>query len=151
MTKILFVCHGNICRSPMAEFVMKDKVRRLGRERDFHIESAATSTEEIGNAVYPPARRKLREHGIDCRGKTARQMTRADYDKFDYIVGMDRANIRNMNRICGGDPKGKIRLLLDFTDRAGEEVADPWYTDDFDTAWRDIEYGCRKMLEKMIK
>jgi len=151
LTKILFVCHGNICRSPMAEFVMKDKVRRLGREGDFHIESAATSAEEIGNAVYPPARRKLREHGIDCRGKTARQMTRADYDKFDYIVGMDRANIRNMNRICGGDPQGKIRLLLDFTDRAGEEVADPWYTDDFDAAWRDIEYGCRNMLDRIQK
>ena len=101
---ILFVCHGNICRSPMAEFVMKDLVRQAGREDEFYIESAATSTEEIGNEVYPPARRKLAEHGITCKGKTARQMTRGDYDRFDLLIGMDTWNIRNMNRICGGDP-----------------------------------------------
>ena len=103
MTKVIFVCHGNICRSPMAEFVMKDLVRKAGLEGQFHIESAATSTEEIGNPVYPPARRKLAEHGIDCTGKTARQLTRADYDRYDLLIGMDRANLRNMTRICGGN------------------------------------------------
>ena len=121
------MCHGNICRSPMAEFVMKDLVRKAGRENDFYIESAATSTEEIGNEVYPPAKRKLAEHGIGCKGKTARQMTRRDYDRFDLLIGMDSANIRNMYRICGGDPEQKMHELLDFTDRIGD-VADPWYT-----------------------
>ena len=110
---ILFVCHGNICRSPMAEFVMKHLVKEAGMEADLHIESAATSTEEIGNSVYPPARRKLAEHGIGCQGKTARQMTRSDYDRYDLLVGMDSWNIRNMNRICGGDPDGKIVMLMD--------------------------------------
>ena len=103
MTRVLFVCHGNICRSPMAEFVMKDLVKKAGLENLFHIESAATSTEEIGNPVYPPARRKLAEYGIGCAGKTARQLTRADYDRFDLLIGMDRANLRNITRICGGD------------------------------------------------
>ena len=115
----------------MAEFVMKDLVRKAGRENDFYIESAATSTEEIGNEVYPPAKRKLAEHGIGCKGKTARQMTRRDYDRFDLLIGMDSANIRNMYRICGGDPEQKIHQLLDFTDRIGD-VADPWYTGDFE-------------------
>ena len=119
MHRILFVCHGNICRSPMAEFVMKELVSQAGREDDFYIESAATSTEEIGNEVYPPARRKLAEHGIGCKGKTARQMTRRDYDRFDLLIGMDAWNIRNMTRISGGDPEGKIRMLMDFTDRPG--------------------------------
>ena len=103
MTRILFICHGNICRSPMAEFVMKDLAKKAGLEAQFYIESAATSTEEIGNPVYPPARRKLAEHGIDCTGKTARQLTNSDYDKFDLLIGMDRANLRNMHRICGGE------------------------------------------------
>ena len=116
---ILFVCHGNICRSPMAEFVMKQLVDEAGRSDEFAIASAATSTEEIGNPVYPPARRKLAEHGIGCAGKTARQMTRADYDRYDLLVGMDEANIRNMRRISGGDPEGKIHQLLDFTERPG--------------------------------
>lgn len=147
MIKVLFVCHGNICRSPMAEFVMKDMVKKAGLYEQFQIESAATSTEEIGNPVYPPARRKLAEHGIGCAGKTARQLTAADYRAFDLLVGMDRANLRNMRRICGGDPEGKIRLLLDFTDRPGGEVADPWYTGDFEAAWRDVEDGCRGLLE----
>jgi len=143
--RILFVCHGNICRSPMAEFVMKDMVERAGVASQFYIESAATSTEEIGNSVYPPARRKLAEHGIGCAGKTARQMTRADYGRFDLIVGMDAWNLRNMRRICGDDPEGKLRLLMDFTDRPGD-VADPWYTGDFETTWRDVEEGCRGLL-----
>ena len=146
MIKILFVCHGNICRSPMAEFVMKDLVRKAGGDERFFIASAATSTEEIGNPVYPPARRKLAEHGIGCAGKTARQMTAADYREYDLLIGMDSANLRNMRRICGGDPEGKIRLLMDFTDRPGD-VADPWYTGDFETTWRDISAGCRGLLE----
>ena len=134
--RILFVCHGNICRSPMAEFVMKDLVSKAGLDGQFHIESAATSTEEIGNEVYPPAKRKLAEHGISCKGKTARQMTRNDYLRFDLLIGMDVWNLRNMNRICGSDPEGKIHLLLDYTNRPGD-VADPWYTGDFEATWRD--------------
>ena len=148
MTKILFICHGNICRSPMAEFVMKDLVRQTGLESQFHIESAATSTEEIGNPVYPPARRKLAEHGIDCTGKRARQLSNADYDQFDLLIGMDRANLRNMHRICGGDFAGKLHLLMDYTDHPGD-VADPWYTDDFETTWRDVLEGCQGLLEQL--
>jgi protein-tyrosine phosphatase len=132
----------------MAEFVMKDLVRKAGLEDEFYIESAATSTEEIGNEVYPPARRKLAEHGISCKGKTARQMTRGDYDRFDQLIGMDSWNIRNMNIICGGDPEGKIHLLLDFTDRPGD-VDDPWYTRDFETAWQDILEGCQCLLKQL--
>lgn len=142
MKRILFVCHGNICRSPMAEFVMKDLVRKAGREDEFYIESAATSTEEIGNEVYPPAKRKLAEHDISCKGKTARQMTRADYDRFDLLIGMDEWNIRNMTRICGGDPERKIHKLLDFTNRPGD-VADPWYTGNFEATWQDVLLGCQ--------
>lgn len=149
MTKILFVCHGNICRSPMAEFVMKDLVKQAGLEGQFQIASAATSTEEIGNSVYPPARRKLAEHGISCAGKTARQLTKADYAQYDLLIGMDRANIRNMNRICGGDPDGKIKLLLSYTDRPGD-VADPWYTDDFDATWQDVMEGCQGLLKSIL-
>jgi len=143
--RILFVCHGNICRSPMAEFVMKHLVKEAGMEADFHIESAATSTEEIGNSVYPPACRKLAEHGIGCQGKTAWQMTRSDYDRFDLLVGMDAWNIRNMTRICGGDPERKIVMLMDYTDRPGD-VADPWYTGDFEATWRDVLEGCQGLL-----
>ncbi len=145
MTRILFVCHGNICRSPMAEFVMKDLVKKAGLEGRFQIESAATSTEETGNPVYPPARRKLAEHGIDCTGKTARQLTNGDYDRYDLLIGMDQENLRNMHRICGGDFDGKIHLLMDFTDRPGD-VADPWYTSDFETTWRDVLEGCEGLL-----
>ena len=148
MTRILFVCHGNICRSPMAEFVMKDLVRQAGLESQFHIESAATSTEEIGNPVYPPARRKLAEHGIDCTGKMARQLTNADYDQFDLLIGMDRANLRNMHRVCGGDFAGKLHLLMDYTDHPGD-VADPWYTGDFETTWRDVLECCQGLLEQL--
>ena len=149
MTKILFVCHGNICRSPMAEFVMKDLVRKAGMEDVFCIASAATSTEEIGNPVYPPARRKLSEHGISCAGKTARQLRKADYEHYDYLVGMDSANFRNMQRICGGDPEGKISLLLDYTDHPGS-VADPWYTGDFEATWQDVLAGCRGLLAEIM-
>ena len=148
MKSILFVCHGNICRSPMAEFIMKDLVRKAGREDEFCIESAATSTEEIGNGVYPPARRKLAEHGISCDGKTARQMTRRDYAQFDLLIGMDEWNIRNMKSICDGDPEGKIHKLLDFTSRRGD-VADPWYTRDFEATWRDVSEGCQCLLTSL--
>jgi len=139
----------------MAEFIMKDIVRREGFRlaekpdetgADFYIASAATSTEEIGNPVYPPARRKLAEHGIDCSGKHARQMRRSDYSAFDLLIGMDYANIRNMNRIAGGDPEGKIRLLLDFAGRH-DEVADPWYTGDFESTWKDAAEGCAALLK----
>lgn len=133
----------------MAEFVMKDLVRKAGRADEFYIESAATSTEEIGSEVYPPARRKLAEHGISTKGKTARQMTRRDYDRFDLLIGMDAWNIRNMNRICGGDPDDKIRMLLDYTDRPGD-VADPWYTGDFEATWRDVLEGCQRLLEQSV-
>jgi len=130
----------------MAEFVMKDIVRKAKLEHEFEIASAATSTEELGNPVYPPVRRLLNEHGIDCTGKTARRLIAADYETYDFLIGMDNANLRNMNRICGKDPVGKIYLLMDFTNRPGE-VADPWYTRDFDTAWHDIDEGCRGLLE----
>ena len=150
MTKILFVCHGNICRSPMAEFVKKDMVRQAGVEDLFEIASAATSTEEIGNPVYPPARRKLAEHGISCAGKTARQLRKNDYEYYDHLVGMDSANLRNMHRICGGDEAGKISLLLDWTSRPGS-VADPWYTGDFEATWRDVEEGCRGLLHAIAE
>lgn len=146
MAKILFVCHGNICRSPMAEFMMKELVKKAGLESQFQISSAATSTEEIGNPVYPPARRKLAEHGIGCSGKTARQITGADYDQYDLLIGMDSANLRNMRRICGGDPDGKIHMLMEYTDHPGD-VADPWYTGDFESTWQDVLAGCSGLLE----
>ena len=128
--RILFVCHGNICRSPMAEFVMKDLVSKAGLDDQFYIESAATSTEEIGNEVYPPAKRKLAEHGISCKGKTARQMTRNDYQRFDLLIGMDTWNLRNI------------------TNRPGD-VADPWYTGDFEATWRDVIEGCTQLLKDL--
>ncbi len=146
MTKLLFVCHGNICRSPMAEFVMKDMVDKAGLTGQFLIESAATSTEELGSPVYPPARRKLTEHGIDCAGKVARQLLNDDYEKYDLIIGMDAENLRGMYHICGGDYDEKMHLLLDFTDHP-RDVADPWYTDDFDATWRGVTEGCRGLLD----
>ncbi|MBP5406374.1 low molecular weight phosphotyrosine protein phosphatase [bacterium] len=149
MIKILFVCHGNICRSPMAEFVMKKLVADAGLTDKFGIESAATSTEETGNPVYPPAKRKLAEHGIACAGKTARQMNAGDYKKFDLLIGMDSANIRNMTRICGGDPENKIKLLLNYAG-VDRDVADPWYTGDFDATWNDVTKGCAALLESLI-
>ena len=150
MIKVLFICHGNICRSPMAEFVMKDMVKKAGQEKNFQIASAATSTEEIGHSVYPPARRKLAEHGIQCDGHTARQLANHDYDKYDLLIGMDQANLRNMHRICGGDYADKMHLLLDFTDCPGD-VADPWYTDDFEATWRDVLEGCQGLLRFIEK
>lgn len=148
MKKLLFVCHGNICRSPMAEFVMKALVQEQGLSYRYEIASAATSTEEIGNPVYPPARRMLAAHGISCAGKTARRMTKQDYAYYDLLIGMDHANLRNMRRICGGDPDGKLHLLLDYTNRPGE-VADPWYTDDFQSTWEDVTEGCQGLLKAL--
>ena len=148
MIKILFVCHGNICRSPMAEFVMKDLINKKGAAGQFEIASAATSTEEIGNSVYPPAKRKLKEHGISCAGKTARQMTREDYLYYDYIIAMDKFNIKNMTRFVGNDTDNKVSLLMDYTSRPGD-VADPWYTGDFDTTWNDVYEGCLGILKKL--
>lgn len=145
MKTILFVCHGNIYRSPMAEFVMKDLVKKAGLTSQFQIASAATSREEIGNPVYPPARRKLAEHGITCGGHAARQLVNGDYGKYDLLIGMDKANLRDMYRICGGDFADKIHLLMDYTNHPGE-VADPWYTEDFETTWRDVLAGCQGLL-----
>ena len=148
MIKILFICLGNICRSPMAEFLMKALVAEKGLSEQFEIASAATSSDEIGNPVYPPVAALLRERGISCKGKTARQLRRGDYECYDYIIGMDGANRRNMLRLFGGDPKGKVSLLLDFTDHP-RDVADPWYTRDFRAAERDIDEGCRALLQRL--
>lgn len=128
---------------------MKRLVKEKGADDRFYIESAATSTEELGNPVYPPARRKMAEHGISCSGKTARQMTKADYDRYDYIVAMDKNNLRNMTKFVGSDPLGKVSLLMDHTDRPGD-VADPWYTGDFETTWIDVNEGCARLFEKLI-
>ena len=143
-----FICHGNICRSPMAEFVMKNLVKKAGLASQFHIESAATSREEIGNPVYPLARRKLEEHGINCSGHAARQLTSRDYDEYYLLIGMDSANLRDMHRICGGDYAGKMSLLMDHTARPGN-VADPWYTGDFEATWRDVLEGCQGLLKEL--
>ena len=148
MIKVLFICHGNICRSPMGEFLLKDMVRKRGLEAEFEIASAATSTEEIGNGVHPGTRAILSQLGISCAGKTARQMTRHDYDYYDYLIGMDSANIRNMKRIAGGDSAGKIYKMLDFTNRGGD-VADPWYTGNFNETYRDITEGCEGFLQML--
>lgn len=152
MLKIMFVCHGNICRSPMAEFILKKMVADKGIADRFVIASCATSTEEIwgdiGNPVYPPAKAELKKHGIFCEGKRAVQLKKGDYDQYDLFIGMDSYNVRNMQRILGGDPKGKIRKLMDYTDRGGD-VADPWYSDRFDIAYRDIYDGCKALLESL--
>ena len=152
MIRILFVCHGNICRSPMAEFIFKDMVKQQGREKEFFVASCATSTEEIwnglGNPVYPPARAELAKHGISCEGKRAVQLTKKDYESYDLLIAMDSNNVRNIHRIIGSDPAGKVRKLMDYTPRGGD-VADPWYTDRFDVAYRDIEEGCRCLLEQL--
>lgn len=149
MVKIMFVCHGNICRSPMAEFILKDMVARLGIADEFVIASSATSTEEIyrgvGNPVYPPAREELAKHGISCEGKRAVQLQASDYGKYDLFIGMDSANIRNMTRMLGGDPEGKIRKLMDYV--GGGDVADPWYSGNFQVTYRDIYNGCTALLE----
>ncbi len=141
MIKILFICHGNICRSPMGEFVLKDMVKKAGREMEFEIASAAVSREEIGNPVYPPARREMAKHAVPCDGHTARQVTMADYRHFDRIYYMDRSNARYLSRLLPDDPQ-KIQPLLD------RDVADPWYTGDFAQTWKDIWEGCTKIMEE---
>ena len=152
MTKILFVCHGNICRSPMAEFIFRDLAEKRGVGDRFAVASCATSTEEIfmgvGNPVYPPAAAELAKHGISCAGKRAVQLQKSDYGRYDLLIGMDSANIRNMHRMLGGDPENKIRKLLEYTG-SDRDVSDPWYSDRFDIAWRDIYAGCSALLEKL--
>ena len=149
MIKILFICHGNICRSPMAEFILKDMAAKIGRAGEFYIESAATTSEELGNPVYPPARRELGRHGLSCEGKYARLCTAEDYDRFDFLLGMDEENMYDLLRRYHGDPDGKIHNLLDFAGRIGEEVADPWYTGDFRTTWNDLWQGCLAFLNAL--
>ncbi|MBR3565934.1 MAG: low molecular weight phosphotyrosine protein phosphatase [Paludibacteraceae bacterium] len=148
MIRILFVCHGNICRSPMAEFVMKHLVAEQHLDNQFEIASAATSTEEIGNPVYPPARRELNSHGIECNGHHARQMTTDDYDYYNYIIAMDHYNLRNMQRFVGNDSERKVSLLMDWTDNP-HDVADPWYTGDFRLTWQDIWQSCNAIFTKL--
>ena len=149
MIKVLFLCHGNICRSPMAEFILKDMVAKRGMADDFYIESCATSTEEIwngvGNPVYPPARRELAKHGISCEGKRARQVTKSDYDRFDYLICMDNNNMRNIKWIIPSDPHNKISKLMSFAG-SNADVADPWYTGDFEITYKDIVEGCEGFL-----
>ena len=148
MIRILFICHGNICRSPMAEFVMKALARQAGLADEFEIASAATSFEEIGNPVYPPARRELAAHGISCAGKTARHLEKEDYSHYDLLIGMEEVNLRNMKRICGGDPRGKMALLRDYTAHPGD-IDDPWYTGRFSEVYAQIEEGCRGLLLRL--
>jgi protein-tyrosine phosphatase len=150
MIKVLFICHGNICRSPMAEFIFRDLVKKKGLETQIMAASAATSREEIGNPVYSPARRKLAEHGISADGHHARQMTRQDYAEYDYLIGMEQYNIRNMMRILGSDPDGKVSRLLDHGKRP-RDIDDPWYTGDFETAYRDILEGCEALLDEIMQ
>lgn len=145
MIKVLFVCHGNICRSPMAEFILKDMVKKKGLEKDFFIASSATSTEEIGNPVHPGTRNKLQQYGISTAGKYAVQLRKQDYEKYDYFLGMDSWNIKNMKKILGGDPEGKVARLLEYSNYP-RDIADPWYTGDFDKTYEDIVEGCKSFL-----
>lgn len=145
MIKILFVCHGNICRSTMAEYVMKDLVKKAGLEAEFYIDSAGTSREEIGNPVHWGTQQKLKEEGIPCGGHRARQLQKEEYDSFDYLIGMECRNVQNMLRILGGDSEGKVSKLLDFSARP-RDIADPWYTGNFDATYRDVKEGCEALL-----
>lgn len=149
MIKILFVCHGNICRSPMAEFVLRDMVNKRGLGQEIFIASAATSSEEIGNPVHRGTRDKLKVYGISVEGKHAVQLIKKDYRKYDHLIGMDERNLVNMMRILGGDPEEKIRRLLDFTNRTGD-IADPWYTGDFNQTYNDIYCGCEGLLKYLL-
>ncbi|WP_027431043.1 low molecular weight protein-tyrosine-phosphatase [Lachnospira multipara] len=152
MIKILFICHGNICRSPMAEFILKDMVEKQGRADEFYIESAATSTEEIwhgvGNPVYPPARDILAKHGITCEGKRARQVKYEDYDKFDLLIAMDSNNIRNLRKLIPEDTEGKVHLMMEYAGQK-RDVADPWYTGNFQKTWDDIYLACGQLLKNL--
>ena len=148
--KILFVCHGNICRSPMAEFIFKDMIRKRGRYDDFTVESKATSAEELGNPIYPPARAELEKHGISYGKHAAARITTADYGRYDMIIGMDARNLTNMNRIFGGDPENKIFKLMDFTERGGD-VSDPYYFGGFDTTFNDIYDGCKALAARLCE
>ena len=148
MTRILFICHGNICRSPMAEMIMKELVRQRHMESQFSIASCATSTEEIGNPVYPPARSELARRGVPCERRRARQLTRADYVDYDLLICMDSMNVRNALRLLGGDPQGKVCKLMSYTGSAAD-VADPWYNDRFDIAYEDILRGCLALLDSL--
>ena len=150
MVRVLFICTGNICRSPMAEFMLKDLAEKRGIADQFEIASAATTREEIGNPVYPPARRKLASVGIDPTGKYARQVSIADYPKYDYLIVMDSYNLRSIRRIIPRDPERKICRLLDFTDRP-RDIADPWYTGDFDTAYDEILEGIEAFLDTLSR
>ena len=151
MVKVLFLCHGNICRSTMAEMVLKHLVRQQNSSDLFYIDSAATSREEIGNGVHYGTRRKLAEVGIPCEDHRARQVTKADYENFDYLIVMDSNNVRNLNRSIGSDPDGKVYKLLDFTERKGASIADPWYTGNFDETYRDVLEGCEGFLRYLAK
>lgn len=150
MIKLLFVCHGNICRSPMAEFVMKDLVKKQGLEDKFYIASAATSTEEIGNGVHPGTRKKLGEFGISTTGKRAIRLTKADYEKYDFILGMESYNLVNIKRIIGKDEMQKVYRLLDFSSNP-RDIDDPWYTGDFDKTYEDVYEGCEALLAYLLK
>lgn len=145
MTRILFICHGNICRSPMAEYVMRELLRQQRWDGCVQVDSAATSSEELGNPVHPGTRRQLAAHGVPCGDHRARRLTRADYDQYDLLIGMDACNLRNMRALLGGDPEGKCHLLMEFCGQR-RDVADPWYTGDFDATWRDISAGCQALL-----
>lgn len=147
MIKVLFICHGNICRSPMAEFILKDMITARGMDDKFHIESAATSYEEIGNPVYPPARTELAKHGISCAGKTARKLMKSDFKEFDYLIAMEEYNLRNIRREFGAQLTEQVTLLLDYTDTPGD-IDDPWYTGSFDVTYREIVAGCEGFLEQ---
>ena len=150
MKKILFICHGNICRSPMAEIIFNDIVRKNKKQKDYYVRSAATSTEELGNPVYPPARKVLAQNGLSCEGKYSVRVTKEDYNNFDMLICMDRNNIRNLKYIIGDDTENKVSLLMDYTNSPGD-VADPWYSGNFDLTYNDIKEGCLKLFEYLNK